>query len=190
MEVVSLAQVDNVWWVVRFEENEHGWNFTKFKPAKGNRLKSEIRAKQSAQSKGIPFVNIDFSEEQMAKVVSFVQEARQRKEQRQLEREQRRQLRQQNQEETPPPPPPQNPNKADYISPTTEYSNVQVKLPSAQSSPQALLKEIERIKQQLTETQTQRDELQKEVNQLQQKNKALKKQISHPQEEAIRTQKD
>ena len=188
MEVVSLAQVDNVWWVVRFEENEHGWNFTKFKPAKGNRLKSEIRAKQSAQSKGIPFVNIDFSEEQMAKVVSFVQEARQRKEQRQLEREQRRQLRQQNQEETPPPP--QNPDKADYIPPTTEYSNVQVKLPSAQSSPQALLKEIERIKQQLTETQTQRDELQKEVNRLQQKNKALKKQISHLPEEAIHTQKE
>ena len=189
MKVVSLAQVVNVWWVVRFEENEHGWNFTKFKPAKGNRLKSEIRAKQSAKSKGIPFVNIDFSEEQMAKVVSFVQEARQRKEQRQLEREQRRQLRQQNQEETSPPPP-QNPDKADYISPTTEYSNVQVKLPSAQSSPQALLKEIERIKQQLTETQTQRDELQKEVNRLQQKNKALKKQISHLPEEAIRTQKE
>lgn len=181
MQVVSLAQVDEVWWIVTFEENEQGWNFKQFKPAKGNRLKSEARAKQSAQSKGLPFVNIDFSKEQMNRVVSFVQAARDRKKQRQSEKEQSRQLRQQSQEAIPQPRTLGNSSKQEGHHPS-EHSNVQVKLPT-QSSPQPLLEEIQDIKQQLTETQRERDELAQEVKRMNKKNGDLKKQVTQLQEE-------
>ena len=181
MQVVSLAQVDQVWWIVTFEENEQGWNFQQFKPAKGNRLKSEIRARQSAQSKGLPFANIDFSKEQMDRVVSFVQEARNRKEQRQSEKKHRRQLRQQNQEATLQPRI-ENNSKGEGVRHTTEYSNIQVKLPSNQSSPQPLLEDKQYILQQFTEIHQQRDELEREVKQLNKQNGDLKKQVSQLQE--------
>lgn len=183
MQVVSLAQVNEVWWIVTFEENEQGWNFKQFKPAKANRLKSEARAKQSAQSKGLPFMNIDFSKEQMDRVVSFVQAARNRKQQRQSEKEDRRQLRQQSQEATPQPRAIGNSRKREGIHHTLEFSDVHVKLPSAQSFPQPLLEEVQYVQQQLTEIQGQRDELEREVNRLNKKNGDLKKQVAQLQEE-------
>lgn len=48
MEVVSLAHVGEIWWIVTLEESEHGWDVKEFKPAKGNKSKSIERAKQSA----------------------------------------------------------------------------------------------------------------------------------------------
>lgn len=173
MEVVSLAQVSDFWWIVTLEESEQGWDVKQFKPAKADKLKSLKRARESAKSRGLRLVEIDFSKEQMEAIASSVQEAIDRKEQRRLEKERRKhELRQhldmQDTKEVAVSPPPQTP---------------QPQQPATPKKPQALLEEIQHLKQQLAKAQRERDELEKEVNQLNKKNGELKKQVSHLQEE-------
>lgn len=186
MQVVSLAHVGEIWWIVTLEESEHGWDVKEFKPAKGNKSKSVERAKQSAHSRGLSFAEIDFSQQQMEAIASLVQGAIDRKEQRQLEKERRKNELRQRQEM-------QDANNtstglesAAFIQPNTLLIStdgglrapVQPRQPAVPpTAEQALLEEIQYLKQQLAQTQRQRDELDKQVSYLQEEVKNLRAQL-------------
>lgn len=187
MEVVSLAHVGEIWWIVTLEESEHGWDVKEFKPAKGNKSKSVERAKQSAQSRGLSFAEIDFSQQQMEAIASLVQGAIDRKEQRQLEKERRKnELRQHQQMQD------ANNTSTQLQSPALIQPNTllastdggEVRAPVQPRQPavpptaeQALLEEIQYLKQQLAQTQRQRDELNEQVSYLQEELKNLRAQL-------------
>lgn len=185
MQVVSLAHVDEMWWIVTLEESEHGWDVKEFKPAKGKKSKSVERAKQSAQSRGLSFGEIDFSQQQMEAIASLVQGAIDRKEQRQLEKERRKNELRQPQEM-------QDANNTStqlqspaLIQPNTLLAStdgglrapVQTQKPTVPPTPQALLQEIQYLKQQLAQNQRQRDELNEQVSYLQEEVKNLRAQL-------------
>lgn len=184
MQVVSLAHVGEIWWVVTLEESEQGWDVKQFKPAKGNKSKSIERAKQSAQSRGLSFAEIDFSQQQMEAIASLVQGAIDRKEQRQLEKERRKnELRQHQQVQDA-----ENTStglESAALQPNTLLVSpdgglrapVQPRQPAVPPTPQALLEEIQYLKQQLAQTQRQRDELDKQVSYLQEEVKNLRDQL-------------
>ncbi len=185
MQVVSLAHVGKIWWIVTLEESEQGWDVKQFKPAKGNKSKSIERAKQSAQSRGLSLAEIDFSQQQMEAIASSVKEAIDRKEQRQLEKERRKNELRQHQQMQDAENTSTGLESAAFIQPNTlEVSTdgslrapVQLRQPAVPPTPQVLLEEINYLKQQLAQTQRQRDELDKQVSYLQKEVQNLRAQL-------------
>lgn len=186
MQVVSLAHVGEIWWVVTLEESEQGWDVKQFKPAKGNKSKSVERAKQSAQSRGLSFAEIDFSQQQMEAIASLVQGAIARKEQRQLEKERRKNELRQHQQMQDADNTSTGLESAAFIQQNTLLVStdagevrapVQPRKPTVPPTLQALLEEIQYLKQQLAQTQRQRDELNEQVSYLQEEVKNLRAQL-------------
>lgn len=171
MQVVSLAQIGELWWIITVETSEQGWDIKQFKPAKGRKSKSLERAKQSAKSRSLPFKEIEFSEAEMAAIASLVQPAINRKEQRQNQKEHLKNERQRRMQD------------ADKVAPAPQ-------LPPKDSQPvlsatpeQSLLEQIQHLLQQLAETQRDKGELDQEVKRLHKINRDLNKQVSELQEE-------
>ena len=160
MQLVSLAQVGDRWWIVTIEENEQSWDVTQFKPGKAKKSKTLERALQSAKARSLPFVEINFSQEQMHKIESLVQEAINRKQQRRLGKERLKPEQRQHQK----------------IQEVIAEQTPQPQQP-APLTPQALLEEIQHLEQQLAETERKRDELDKQVSRLQEEVKNLRAQL-------------
>ena len=170
MQVVSLAQLGELWWIITVEESKQGWDIKQFKPAKGRKSKSLERAKQSAKSRSLPFKEIEFSEAEMAAIASLIEPAINRKEQRQnqkerLKNEQKHRMQDADKVAPTPPLPPKHPQ------------------PVLSATPQALLEQIQQLLHQLAETQRDKGELAQEVKRLHQINQDLNKQVSELQEE-------
>ncbi len=171
MQVVSLAQLGELWWIITVEESKQGWDIKQFKPAKGRKSKSLERAKQSAKSRSLPFKEIEFSEAEMAAIASLIEPAINRKEQRQnqkerLKNEQKRRM-----------------QDADEVAPTPQLPPKHPQPVLSATSEQALLEQIRHLLQQLAETQRDQGELAQEVKRLHQINQDLNKQVSELQEE-------
>lgn len=188
MEVVSLAHFGEIWWIVTLKESAQGWDVKEFKPAKGNKSKSVERAKQSAHSRGLSFAEIDFSQQQMEAIASLVQGAIDRKEQRQLEKERRKNELRQHQQVQDGDNTSTGLESAAFIQPNTLLTStdggevrapVQPRKPTVPPTPQALLEEIRYLKQQLAQTQRQRDELNQQVSYLQEEVKNLGAQLKN-----------
>lgn len=170
MQVVSLAQLGELWWIITVEESKQGWDIKQFKPAKGRKSKSLERAKQSAKSRSLPFKEIEFSEAEMAAIASLIEPAINRKEQRQNQKERLKNEQKPRMQD------------ADKVAPTPPLPPKDSQ-PVLSATPQALLEQIQHLLHQLAETQRDKGELAQEVKRLHQINQALNKQVSELQEE-------